>query len=199
MDIDYGTYPYVTSSNTMAGGIPTGTGLPPSVIKDVLGVLKAYTTRVGAGPLPTELLDATGEKLRENGGEYGATTGRPRRCGWFDAVAARHGARLNGCTGIALTKLDVLDGFETIKVCVAYESGGGRIDRLPAGSAALEAVTPIYEEVPGWEGTAADARSFDELPRKARDYVSYIETLVSCPITMVSVGCERTAIIMRSA
>jgi adenylosuccinate synthase len=198
LDIDYGTYPYVTSSNTTSAGIPTGTGLPPQVVKKVLGVLKAYTTRVGTGPLPTELTDATGEKLREAGGEYGATTGRPRRCGWFDLVAAKQGVDINGCTSIALTKVDVLDGFDTIRICTAYELDGKRIGSMPSSAAALERVKPVYEEMPGWKCSSAGARHFEDLPKEAREYVAHIESLVACPITMVSVGRERTAIITRS-
>jgi len=199
LDIDYGTYPYVTSSNTTSAGIPTGTGLPPQVVGKVLGVLKAYTTRVGTGPFPTELTDATGELLRERGGEYGATTGRPRRCGWFDLVAARQGVAINGCTSIALTKLDVLDGFDRIRICVAYELDGRKVEHMPAGARDLGRVKPVYEEVAGWKGSAAQARHFEDLPKKAQSYVARIEKLVGCPITMVSVGRERTAIITRSA
>jgi len=199
LDIDYGTYPFVTSSNTTAAGIPTGTGLPPSAVQNVLGVLKAYTTRVGTGPFPTELADSTGELLRQRGAEFGATTGRPRRCGWFDAVAARHGAALNGCTEVAFTKIDVLDEFETIKVCVAYELDGRRIDSLPAGASEVERCVPIYDEVPGWASVTADAREFSDLPEAAQQYVARVEHLVGCRITMVSVGRERTAIIKRKA
>lgn len=197
LDIDYGTYPFVTSSNTTTAGIPTGTGLPPTVLKDILGVLKAYTTRVGTGPFPTELDNEIGERLRKMGGEFGATTGRPRRCGWFDAVASRHGAELNGCTEIALTKLDVLDGFDRIKVCVAYELDGKRLTAMPPSAADVERVQPVYEEVAGWGSITADTRRFDELPKAAQEYVAYLEKLVGCRITMVSVGQERMAIIMR--
>jgi len=197
LDIDYGTYPFVTSSNTTSAGIATGTGLPPTVITDVLGVLKAYTTRVGTGPFPTELEGQIGERLRAKGGEYGATTGRPRRCGWFDAVAARHGVALNGCTEIALTKVDVLDEFEAIKVCVAYEIDGRKVESMPAGAAELARAVPVYEDVPGWASVTADARRFSDLPAAAISYIARIQELAGCRITMVSVGRERTAIIMR--
>jgi len=199
LDIDYGTYPYVTSSNTTAAGIATGTGLPPSSVTRVLGVLKAYTTRVGTGPFPTELSDSVGETLRSRGGEYGATTGRPRRCGWFDAVAARQGLLINGCNEIAFTKVDVLDGFEVIRACVAYDLDGRRLEAMPASAAQLERCAPVYEQIPGWEGTTADVREFGDLPEGAREYVAHVERLMDCPITMVSVGRERTAIIMRKA
>jgi len=198
LDIDYGTYPYVTSSNTTAAGIATGTGLPPSAISEVLGVLKAYTTRVGTGPFPTEQENDVGEKLRESGGEYGATTGRPRRCGWFDAVVARHSVGLNGCTGIALTKIDVLDGFETVKVCTAYELDGRRIEHFPAGAAAVERCKPVYEEISGWKVDTSEAREWADLPAEAKLYVARLEKLAGCRVTMVSVGRERSAVIMRS-
>lgn len=197
LDIDHGTYPFVTSSNTTSAGIPAGTGLPPSAVTRVLGILKAYTTRVGTGPFPSELTDSTGDSLRAKGGEYGATTGRPRRCGWFDAIAARQGNALNGCTEIALTKLDVLDEFETIRVCVAYELDGRRIDYMPANASELNRCAPVYEDVPGWRTATTEARRFEELPAAAREYVEHIEALVGCRISMVSVGRERTAIITR--
>lgn len=199
LDIDYGTYPYVTSSNTTTAGIPAGTGLPPAAVSRVLGVLKAYTTRVGAGPFPTELSDATGELLREAGGEYGATTGRPRRCGWFDAVVARHSVALNGCTEIALTKLDVLDGFETIEVCTGYELDGARTEAIPAGAAAVDRCMPVYEDVAGWKADTSSVREWDDLPAAAKSYVARIEELAGCRISMVSVGRERGAIIKRDA
>jgi adenylosuccinate synthase len=197
LDIDHGTYPFVTSSNTTAAGVPTGTGLPPSAVREVLGTLKAYTTRVGTGPFPSELADAVGDSLRAKGGEYGTTTGRPRRCGWFDAVAARQGNALNGCSRIALTKLDVLDDFETIRVCVAYELDGRKIDYMPASSTELQRCAPVYEDARGWRTATTAARKFAQLPGEARDYVKRIETLVGCRISMVSVGRERTAIILR--
>ncbi|MCD6406017.1 MAG: adenylosuccinate synthase [Planctomycetes bacterium] len=197
LDIDHGTYPYVTSSNTTAAGIPAGTGLPPAAVTNVLGVLKAYTTRVGAGPLPTELEDETGERLRESGAEYGATTGRPRRCGWFDAVVARHSVALNGCTGIALTKIDVLDGFETIKVATAYDLDGQTTRDMPASASAVERCVPLYEEVPGWKEDTSGIREWKDLPARTREYIARIEDLAGCRISMVSVGRERTAIITR--
>ena len=197
LDIDYGTYPYVTSSNTTTAGIPPGTGLPPSVIRDVLGILKAYTTRVGTGPFPTELDDETGQLLRESGGEFGATTGRPRRCGWFDAVVACHSVGLNGCTGVALTKIDVLDGFDAIKICTAYELDGSRIESLPASAAAVERCRPIYEALPGWKDDSSATRTWADLPEVTKAYIARLEELIGCPITMISVGRERSAVIMR--
>ncbi|MHC4713083.1 MAG: adenylosuccinate synthase [Planctomycetota bacterium] len=197
LDIDHGTYPFVTSSNTTAAGIPAGTGLAPSAVGEILGVLKAYTTRVGTGPFPTELDDATGELLRERGGEFGATTGRPRRCGWFDAVVARHSVALNGCTSIALTKIDVLDGFEAVRLCTAYELDGERVESIPAGAAAVSRCRPIYEEVPGWKAPTSGARKWEDLPDEARRFIGRVEELTGCRISMVSVGRERLAIIMR--
>ncbi len=197
LDIDFGTYPYVTSSNTTTAGIPAGTGLPPSTVGEVLGVLKAYTTRVGAGPFPSELEDEAGASLRDRGGEFGTTTGRARRCGWFDAVIARQSVALNGATGIALTKLDVLDGFESIMLTTAYELDGNSIDSLPAAASALERCRPVYEKMPGWNIDTSQARSWDDLPERARRYVERIEELAGCPVTMVSVGRERSAVIMR--
>jgi adenylosuccinate synthase len=191
LDVDHGTYPFVTSSNTVAGNAAVGSGLGPTVIDRVLGITKAYTTRVGGGPFPTELTDATGERLRKVGDEFGATTGRPRRCGWLDTVVLRYAARVNGLWGLALTKMDVLSGLETLKVCTAYELDGKRLTELPCDLEDFMRVQPIYEELPGWEQKLAGARTFDDLPASAQRYVRRIEELVSVPVTCVSVGAER--------
>ncbi|MBI1921460.1 MAG: adenylosuccinate synthase [Geobacter sp.] len=191
LDVDHGTYPFVTSSSTCAGGAATGTGVSPREIHEVIGISKAYVTRVGSGPFPTELLDETGESLRKAGQEFGATTGRPRRCGWFDAMVLRYAVRVNGLTGVALTKLDVLSGFDTIRICVGYEYKGQRLESLPANLAIFEKCTPVYEEMPGWHSDITGARAFDELPEKARLYVKRLEELIECPIVMVSVGPRR--------
>jgi len=195
LDLDAGTYEYVTSSvpSSLAAGAAIGIGIGPTDIDDVLGVYKAYTTRVGNGPMPTELLDETGHMLREGGPrpEYGATTGRPRRCGWFDAVAARYSARLNGITAAALTRLDVLDRFPVIKVCTAYEVDGRTVETMPASSAALARAKPVYKELKGWQRDTAGVRRFDDLPAEARDYVRFVEEVVGAPVCLVSVGPER--------
>ncbi len=191
LDIDHGTYPFVTSSNTVAGNAATGSGVGPSTLEFVLGIAKAYTTRVGAGPFPTELFDDTGKTIAERGHEFGTVTGRPRRCGWFDAVLVRQAVKVSGMDGIALTKLDVLDGFDEIKVCVGYELDGERIDRLPAGQGAQERVKPIYETMPGWKESTHGARSWNDLPAQAVKYVRHIEELIECPITLVSTSPER--------
>lgn len=196
LDVDHGTYPFVTSSSTCAGGAATGSGVSPRAINEVVGISKAYVTRVGSGPFPTELLDQTGEKLREVGGEFGATTGRPRRCGWFDAMVIRYAVRINGLTGIALTKLDVLSGFDTIKVCTGYQFEGKMLETLPAKLETFEACTPVYEELPGWRSDITGVRSFDELPENARAYVKRLEELAGCPIVMVSIGPRRDQTIM---
>jgi adenylosuccinate synthase len=191
LDVDHGTYPFVTSSSTCAGGAATGTGVSPRAINEVIGISKAYVTRVGSGPFPTELLDETGEKLRQVGGEFGATTGRPRRCGWFDAMVIRYSVRVNGLTGIALTKLDVLSGFDTIKVCTGYRYEGVMLETLPAKLEVFENCEPVYEELPGWQTDICDVRSFEELPANAQAYVKRLEELAGCPIVMVSVGPRR--------
>ena len=191
LDVDHGTYPFVTSSSTCAGGAATGTGVSPRAINEVIGISKAYVTRVGSGPFPTELLDETGEKLRQVGGEFGATTGRPRRCGWFDAMVIRYSVRVNGLTGIALTKLDVLSDFETIKVCTGYRYEGVMLETLPAKLEVFENCEPVYEELPGWQSDICDVRSFDQLPANAQAYVKRLEELAGCPIVMVSVGPRR--------
>ncbi len=198
LDVDHGTYPFVTSSNTTVGAVCTGGGIAPSQISAVLGIAKAYTTRVGSGPFPTELLDDIGDKLRQDGDEYGATTGRPRRCGWFDAVVVRHAVRLNGMTSVALTKLDVLTGMDPIRVCTAYEIGGKRVTHIPAGQGALRAAVPVYEEHPGWQESISGARSMDDLPLNARRYVQRLEELVEVQMGLVSVGPGRDETIHRA-
>ncbi|NUP98217.1 MAG: adenylosuccinate synthase [Armatimonadetes bacterium] len=195
-DLDWGTYPYVTSSSPTSAGAAVGAGIPPHQITEVIGVAKAYTTAVGTGPFPAELHDDNCARLREVGQEYGATTGRPRRCGWFDAVAVRHAAMLNGFTSLALTKLDVLDRFDEIRVCVAYELDGERLDRVPP-TWLLERVTPVYETVRGWGEPTNEARWFADLPAAARDYVERLERLVEVPIAHVSVGAERSEMVVR--
>ncbi len=196
LDVDHGTYPYVTSSSTCAGGACTGTGASPRDISEIIGISKAYVTRVGSGPFPTELEDADGEKLRQTGGEFGATTGRPRRCGWFDALVIKYAVRVNGLTGIALTKLDVLSDFETIKICTGYSYNGKFLSELPANLDIFEKCQPVYEEMPGWQADITAARSFDDLPEKARTYVKRLEELAGCPIVLVSVGPRRDQTIM---
>lgn len=198
LDIDHGTYPYVTSSSAGIGGVVTGLGVPPQKIDGVLGIVKAYTTRVGTGPLPTELHDEVREALRERGGEYGATTGRPRRCGWFDAVVARYSARVNGFEGIALTKLDVLDPLEEIPVCVGYRYRNTRLDEIPADIAIYEECKPIYENMKGWKTMTGHAREWAELPVEARDYVKKIGDLVGVEVPLVSVGPDRDASVIDS-
>ncbi|MDA8429199.1 MAG: adenylosuccinate synthase [Geobacteraceae bacterium] len=191
LDVDHGTYPYVTSSSTCSGGACTGSGVSPRDIHEIVGIGKAYVTRVGSGPFPTELLDATGEQLRQTGGEFGATTGRPRRCGWFDAMVIRYSVRVNGLTGIALTKLDVLSDFDTIKVCTGYTYQGKALETLPAALEIFESCQPVYEDLPGWKSDITAAKSFEELPENARSYVRRLEELAGCPIVMVSVGPRR--------
>jgi len=199
LDVDHGTYPYVTSSSTCAGGACTGSGVSPREIHEIIGISKAYVTRVGSGPFPTELLDATGEQLRQTGGEFGATTGRPRRCGWFDAMVIRYAVRVNGLTGIALTKLDVLSDFDTIKVCTGYTCNGTPLETLPASLELFEKCQPVYEELPGWKSDITGARTFDDLPQQARDYVKRLEELAGCQIVLVSVGPRRDqTIILRN-
>ena len=191
LDIDHGTYPYVTSSNTVAGQASAGSGMGPSSIGYVLGIAKAYTTRVGSGPFPTEQQNEIGELLGQRGREFGTVTGRKRRCGWFDAVLVSQTIKVSGINGIALTKLDVLDGFEEIKVCVGYELDGKRIDRLPAAEEAQKNVEPVYETLEGWQETTAGARSWADLPAQAIKYVKYLEELIGCPVAMLSTSPER--------
>ena len=191
LDIDFGTYPYVTSSNVIAGQAATGVGLGPTAIDFVLGIVKAYTTRVGEGPFPAELFDADGERLGERGHEFGTVTGRKRRCGWFDAVLVRQTCATSGVSGIALTKLDVLDGFKTLKICVGYELDGKRMDYLPTAADQQARCTPIYEEMDGWSETTAGARSWADLPGAAIKYVRRIEELIQCPVALLSTSPER--------
>jgi adenylosuccinate synthase len=191
LDVDHGTYPFVTSSNTVAANAATGSGLGPRAIGYVLGIAKAYTTRVGGGPFPTELNDATGEMIGDRGREFGTNTGRRRRCGWFDAVLVRQAVKTSGIDGIALTKLDILDGFDEIKVCVAYDLDGERIGRLPASQAAQARVVPIYETIEGWNGSTAGARSWAALPAQAIKYVRRIEELIEAPVALLSTSPER--------
>jgi adenylosuccinate synthase len=195
LDVDHGTYPFVTSSNTTAGGAAVGTGIGPTAIDAVCGVVKAYTTRVGNGPLPTEATTEQGETLRSLGDEYGATTGRPRRCGWFDAVVVRYAARINGITDLAVTKLDVLDTIEQLPVCVGYRVGEERVDDMPASTWALDRIEPVYEMLQGWCRPTGDARRLADLPPQARAYLDRIEDLIQVPIRYVSVGHRRDQII----
>jgi adenylosuccinate synthase len=191
LDVDHGTYPFVTSSNTIAGTASGGSGLGPSSVGFVLGIVKAYTTRVGQGPFPTELEDDVGQRLGERGHEFGTVTGRKRRCGWFDAVLVRQSAAVSGITGIALTKLDVLDGFETLKICTGYKIGEKFYDYLPPHAAEQANVVPIYEEMDGWQETTAGARSWNDLPAQAIKYVRRVEELIQCPVALVSTSPER--------
>ena len=195
LDIDYGTYPYVTSSNCSSGGIGTGLGIPGSKLNNIIGIFKAYTTRVGGGPFPTELFNQDGEMLGSIGKEFGATTGRPRRCGWFDLVAARYSAKVNGLTGIALTKLDILNSFETIKVCTAYNLNDKRIEHMTEALNELQNVQPVYKEFKGWNTDIADIDNFEELPNEAKDYIQYLESEIGVPISMISIGPKRHQII----
>jgi adenylosuccinate synthase len=197
LDIDHGTYPFVTSSNVVAGNVCCGSGVSPTKLKTIWGVVKAYSTRVGQGGFPTELENELGEQIRHTGGEYGATTGRPRRCGWLDLVVVNHSVRLNGLTGIALTKMDVLTGISPLKICTGYELDGKIIDRVPADISDLERLKPIYREVKGWDESLGLCRSFDDLPKNARDYVETIEHLTGVPVTLVSVGPSREQSIVR--
>lgn len=196
LDVDHGTYPYVTSSNTTAGGAAVGAGIGPTAIDAVLGVVKAYTTRVGNGPLPTEAEPADVERLRTLGDEFGATTGRPRRCGWFDAVVARYAVRINGLTDLAVTKLDVLDSFESLPICTGYELDGKPLDDMPAATGALGRVNPVYEVLEGWCRPTTAARRLADLPPQARAYLDRIEDLLHTPIAYVSVGSRRDQIIV---
>ena len=191
LDVDHGTYPYVTSSNTVAAQAATGTGMGPGAVGYVLGISKAYTTRVGQGPFPTELHDEIGRKIGERGREFGTNTGRARRCGWFDAVLVRQTVRTSGIAGLALTKLDILDGFDKIEVCTGYRLDGREIDHLPAGEGAQARVEPIYETIEGWKEPTAGARSWAELPAQAIKYVRRVEELVGCPIALLSTSPER--------
>ena len=191
LDTDFGSYPYVTSSSPLAAGASMGSGISPRKIDRVVGIFKAYTTRVGGGPLPTELKDEVGEYIRQRAHEYGATTGRPRRCGWFDAVVGRYSTQLNGFTSGILTRLDVLDEMETVKICVGYRIGNKTVDHFPADVLALEKCTPVYEELPGWKVNTSDARKVGELPRNARKYIKRLEELIGCRFHIISIGPRR--------
>lgn len=197
LDVDHGTYPFVTSSNASAGGALTGSGVGPTRIDRVLGVTKAYTTRVGSGPFPTELTDASGENLRQKGQEFGATTGRPRRCGWFDAPAVRYACRINGISEIALTKIDVLDTLPVLKIATGYEIDGKRVDEFPRRVEKLEKARPLFEEHPGWTAPTSGLRSFDRMPENARRYIRRIEELIEVPVTLISTGVDRDDTIIR--
>ena len=197
LDVDHGTYPYVTSSNPTAGGAAVGSGIGPTRITTVLGILKAYTTRVGSGPFPTELFDENGEYLAKTGSEIGVTTGRRRRCGWFDAVIARYATRVNGITDYFLTKLDVLSSLQTVPVCIGYSVGGKRTAEMPTTQADFACAEPVYEELPGWWEDISDAREFDDLPSKARDYVLRLEELAGAPVSCIGIGPGRDQTIVR--
>ncbi|WP_181780096.1 adenylosuccinate synthase [Pseudonocardia pini] len=197
LDVDHGTYPFVTSSNPTSGGAAVGSGIGPTKIDRVIGILKAYTTRVGSGPFPTELFDASGEYLRKTGGEVGVTTGRPRRCGWFDAVIGRYAQRVNGITDFFLTKLDVLSSLQTVPVCVAYEVDGKRVDDMPMTQTDIHHAVPVYEELPGWFEDISHVRSFSELPANAQSYVHRIEELTGAPVSAIGVGPGRDQTITR--
>jgi len=199
LDPDFGTYPYTTSSSPLAGGGCLGAGLSPTKINRILGVFKAYCTRVGSGPMPTELKDETGDLIRERAHEYGTTTGRPRRCGWFDAVAARFSTQINGFSGTAITRLDVLDILPQLKICVGYKLDGKSIDYFPANIAALERCQPVYEELPGWLAPTSHIRQYEQLPLEARQYIARLEELTSCPVNLISVGQAREQTIMVSS
>jgi adenylosuccinate synthase len=197
LDPDFGTYPYSTSSSSVAGQSCLGAGISPTRINAVLGVYKAYCTRVGAGPMPTELKDKTGDLIRERGHEYGTVSGRPRRCGWFDAIAARFSNRVNGFTGAAITRLDILDVLPRLKICVGYELDGKTIDYFPASVTVLARCKPVYEELPGWETSTTDVRQFNKLPARARKYIKRLEELIGCPVSLICVGAEREQVIQK--
>ena len=197
LDIDHGTYPYVTSSNASVGGVCTGLGVGPRAIGGVFGVVKAYTTRVGEGPLPTELTGEMGQRLRDSGNEYGAVTGRPRRCGWYDAVAVRYGVRINGLDALALTKLDVLDGLEKIDICTAYRCGPRTLTEFPSDIGQLATCEPVYESMPGWSQPTKGIRRYDDLPEAARGYIARLEEVTGVPAAVISTGSERDDTILR--
>jgi adenylosuccinate synthase len=197
LDVDHGTYPFVTSSNPTSGGACTGSGIPPTRISRVVGVVKAYTTRVGSGPFPTELLDEWGDRLRDVGAEFGTTTGRPRRCGWYDAVAARFAVRINGVTDFVLTKMDVLTGIERIPVCTGYRIGGQVQREMPMTQTEFHQAEPVYEELPGWSDDITGARSFDDLPKNAQSYVEALEDMSGAPIAAIGVGPGRDQTVVR--
>ncbi len=197
LDVDHGTYPFVTSSNCVAGAAAAGAGVGPGLLHYILGITKAYATRVGGGPFPTELEDSTGELLRQRGNEFGATTGRPRRCGWFDAAAMKRSIEINGVTGFCVTKLDVLDGMEQIKVCVSYRINGTLTDILPAGAEDAALCVPVYESMPGWQDSTVGIKRYDDLPAKARAYLERIEAICGVPVDMISTGADREETIVR--
>ena len=197
LDVDHGTYPFVTSSSATSGGACTGSGIPPMRLDRVIGIVKAYTTRVGEGPFPTELHDDAGEHLRKIGAEYGTTTGRPRRCGWYDTVIARYAARVNGVTDFVLTKLDILTGLDRIPVCVAYDVDGQRFDEVPVNQSDFHHAKPILEYFPGWKQDISGARTFDELPIQAQEYVLALEAMSGTRISVIGVGAARDAVIVR--
>jgi adenylosuccinate synthase len=199
LDIDYGTFPFVTSSNSSGVGITAGAGVPPHFVSKIIGVVKAYSTRVGGGPFPTELLDETGERIRRRGNEYGTTTGRPRRCGWFDAVAVRYAARLSGVSALAVTMLDVLSGFQEIRVCVGYDMGGRRVEVFTGQAQDLANAQPIYESLPGFDDDITHCQSIEQLPATARRYLDRLSDLVGVPIELISVGPDRAQTIVASA
>jgi adenylosuccinate synthase len=199
LDPDFGTYPYATSSSPLAGGACLGAGISPNQLTHILGVFKAFQTRVGAGPMPTELNDETGNTIRELAQEYGTTTGRPRRCGWFDVVAARFSARINGFNSVAITRLDILDAFPRLKICNGYKIDGETTDNFPASIAVLEKCQPVYEELPGWETDIGDVRQFKDLPPQAQQYVTRLEELIGCPVSLISVGRSREQTIRKMA
>jgi adenylosuccinate synthase len=198
LDPDFGTYPYTTSSSPLAGGGCLGAGISPTKIGRILGVFKAYCTRVGGGPMPTEMADETCSLIRERAHEYGTTTGRPRRCGWFDGVAARFSTRINGFTGAAITRLDILDVLPRLRICVGYKLGGKTIDYFPASVAALAKCQPVYEELEGWQTPTSDIREYKQLPLQARQYIARIEELTSCPVNIVCVGPEREHVVQKA-
>jgi len=195
LDVDHGTYPYVTSSNPIAGGACTGAGIGPTAVSEVIGVVKAYVTRVGGGPFPTEISGPIGDLLREKGREYGATTGRPRRCGWFDGVVMRHAARVNGLTSLAITKIDVLDNLDRLNICTAYEIEGKKIKDFPADLTKLEKCIPVYEEFPGWKEPLANAKDYKDLPKNAKIYLDRLSEIADAKVSLISTGAERGQII----
>jgi adenylosuccinate synthase len=197
LDIDHGTYPYVTSSSATIGGVCTGLGLPPKAIDGVIGVAKAYITRVGEGPLPSELHGEAGDRLRESGQEFGAVTGRPRRCGWYDAVVTRYAVRVNGLDALALTKLDVLDGMKELQICTAYRANGATITEFPGDIAQLAQCEPVYETIAGWTTPTRGVKTFDDLPREARAYIARLEELTGVPAAILSTGSAREDTIIR--
>jgi adenylosuccinate synthase len=197
LDIDHGTYPFVTSSSASAGGACTGTGVAPTRISGVIGVSKAYITRVGGGPFPTEALDATGEMIRKRGNEFGAVTGRPRRCGWFDVPLLRYTAAINGFDSLVITKLDVLDELESIPVCTGYRLGGQEVAEMPPTAAVIEKIEPVYEYLPGWRAATFGVSSYDDLPGKAKDYLAYLESRTGVEVGCISTGPERNQTIVR--